>query len=330
MTTALTTYNAPNLPALMAQGEMIVKAGIFGRKFETAAQVVAVMLAGREMGLTPMQAATELYVVNGQVGMSGKVMQALFERGGQQWFRITESSAERVRGIVHLRDGSEHEHILTYAEADNAKWTQNWSNKDGKWTPKSTWRGMPRIMLEWAWKRTAIRKHDPGALLGNVVIEDMPELPTDTAELDALIQLRREELRMLQAQIEALEERATAIQDIEVDEETGEVVETTAAVMQDAASAAQETMQAVFQQQKPPEPHWSDDAAKLDEFKMRACQHYGLNFPTIDAILRDIRQYPTMKDAKAAIETWVDEQQQKPPEPHWSDDAAKRPEGLML
>jgi len=308
MTTALTTYNAPNLPALMEQGEMIVKSGIYGQKFSTAAQVVAVMLAGREMGLTPMQAATELYVVNGQVGMSGKVMVALFERGGRQWLRITESSPQRVKGIVHLRDGSEHEHELTMEEAEAAKWSMAYSKQSGSWQPKPTWRQMPRVMLEWAWKRTAIRKHDPGALLGNVVIDDMPELPTDVSELDALIELRREELRMLQAQIGALEERATAIQDIEVDEETGEVIEATASVVQDGEASP---VQALFQQQKPPEPHWSDDAAKLDEFKLRACQHYGINFPTVDSILKDIRQYATMKEAKAAIEHWVDEQQRE-------------------
>ena len=55
------------------------------RESETGVQdMFAAVLVGREIGIEPMEAINSLYLVNGQISMSGKLMSALVHRAGHQ------------------------------------------------------------------------------------------------------------------------------------------------------------------------------------------------------------------------------------------------------
>jgi len=296
----------PSLPQLMEAAEMVVKSGIFGARYKTAAEVVAVQLVGREIGLTPMQSVRELYVVHGQVSTSAKVMVAQFERGGRQWLRITEANPTEVCGIVHLADGTEEQHSLTRAECDKARWSMDWDSEKKQWRTKHTWEGMPQIMLEWAWKRTAIRTYDSSSLLASIIFEGEETLPADATDARALLALKREQARMLQDQIAALEERAAALSI----EPQGEVID---GEVRDVTDEQPATPQPPVNG-KPPPP-WYTVPATRDEFLTRACEKYGLTFPIVEFIVGNPPRYETMLEAKEAIELYVTEQAAPAQEP---------------
>lgn len=211
----LTTYGGGAIEPLaqtMEKAQAIVDSGLFGDKFEKPAEVLATVLRGRELGLSDMQACTVLYPVNGQISMETKVMEALFKQAGH-WFTILESSPNEVKGIVHLRDGREFEHTLTMAECNKARWSHYYHRNSREWKLKPTYAQMPEVMLTWRWKATAIRKYASEVLLGTLSREEVEDLPADTHEIEAQIELKRQEMRWLQEQVATLKEQKALLED---------------------------------------------------------------------------------------------------------------------
>lgn len=77
----------------MALAEVFVKSGMFP-DLKTQCQAVVKIIAGREYGLTPLQAVTELYMVNGRVAMSAKLIAAAIKKSGKYDYHIEKMDNE--------------------------------------------------------------------------------------------------------------------------------------------------------------------------------------------------------------------------------------------
>jgi len=106
---------------------------------------LAAVLVGKEMGIGPMEAINSLYLVNGQVAMSGKLMSALVHRAGHQ-IRL-DIKDKSVTAHAWRRDPYTKELVdvgsVTFSEADA---------KRAKLNEKDTYKAYPKIM--WAWRAT--------------------------------------------------------------------------------------------------------------------------------------------------------------------------------
>ena len=105
--------------------------------------IFAMLLMGRDLGLTPSQALLQLYVVRGRVAMSAQLMRAMIYRAGHR-IEYVERSSERcvLRGT--RKDGATLEvawDIARAAEVDA-------DEKGQKLADKANWRNYPAAMLD--------------------------------------------------------------------------------------------------------------------------------------------------------------------------------------
>lgn len=77
----------------MALADVFVKSGMFP-DLTTQCQAVVKIIAGREYGLTPLQSVTELYMVNGRIAMSAKLIAAAIKKSGKYDYHIEKMDAE--------------------------------------------------------------------------------------------------------------------------------------------------------------------------------------------------------------------------------------------
>lgn len=136
---------------LMEMARYLVANGL-APKNDSAEAVVAKFMAGRELGLAPMQALVDLYVVNGQVLGDTRVLGSQLRAGGWDYW-YTETSMERASVVLLSPNGREHALTVTYDECHGAGWDQGYGGKE-----KQTWQGGGRaIMLRYRVLSQAIR-----------------------------------------------------------------------------------------------------------------------------------------------------------------------------
>lgn len=123
MSTAMTVRNAA-LPAqsfgeMVQMGEQLVRTGFLPAHLRTGAQVAAVILTGRELGMEPMRAVRSLSLVKGKVIESADSQLARFKAdGGRATFK-TLTETEAVLWLRHP-NGDEHTESFTMQDARNA------------------------------------------------------------------------------------------------------------------------------------------------------------------------------------------------------------------
>lgn len=105
--------------AMVAMGETLVRTGFLPAHLRTGAQVAAVVLTGRELGMEPMRAVRSLALVKGKVIESADSQLARFKAdGGRAQFKAL-SEQEAVLWMRHP-NGDEHTETFTMADARNA------------------------------------------------------------------------------------------------------------------------------------------------------------------------------------------------------------------
>ena len=65
----------------MSLADVFVKSGMFP-DLKTQAQGVVKILAGRELGLAPLESMTNIYIVNGKVALQAKIIASLIKKSG--------------------------------------------------------------------------------------------------------------------------------------------------------------------------------------------------------------------------------------------------------
>ena len=92
--TELATLNmTKELAETMTLGDIFVQSGMF-TDIKSQAQAVVKILAGRELGLSPLESMTNIYIVNGKVALQAKVIAALIKKSGKYDYRIDKQSNE--------------------------------------------------------------------------------------------------------------------------------------------------------------------------------------------------------------------------------------------
>jgi hypothetical protein len=71
----------------MSLGDVFVKSGMFP-DLKSQAQAVVKILAGRELGVSPLQSITDIYIVNGKVATSAKLIASLIKRSGKYDYSV--------------------------------------------------------------------------------------------------------------------------------------------------------------------------------------------------------------------------------------------------
>lgn len=126
----------------MSLAEIFVKSGCFP-DIKSQAQGVVKILAGREYGLTPIQSITELYMVNGRVTMSAKLIAAAIRKSGKYDYHIDKMDNEEcVISFFEVTFGKE----TVRTEIGKSTFTIKDAARAGI-VNKDVWKNYPKQML---------------------------------------------------------------------------------------------------------------------------------------------------------------------------------------
>jgi len=136
MSTALqTTDVAGDLPALFELSKHLVESGFLPDHIRKPGQAVAIILAGRELGMPPMRALRSLMIVKGKVEEGADSQLGRFkEAGGRAIFQRLDDEAA-ILELTHP-NGDPHVEKFTIADAKKAGLTAS-----------PTWQKYPKAML---------------------------------------------------------------------------------------------------------------------------------------------------------------------------------------
>ena len=99
------------------------------KHIKSVPDAVATMIVARELGLAPMSSFPDLMVINGSVGMTSKLMQALILKAGHK-IKVIEMSDKRAALQAYRKFGDEWEDVGTFEfTMDQAK-QANLANKE--------------------------------------------------------------------------------------------------------------------------------------------------------------------------------------------------------
>lgn len=139
---------------MLKQAQVLVKSGLLPQSVKQAETALAIMLAGREMGIPPMQAFRSLYVVNGNVTMSAQHMAAMLIQAGVVY--VVKELTDQACTIAFSRSNGM---ALTYTYTmDDAK--------TAKLTGKDNWQKFAKDMLYNRCMALGARKIAPDVLAG--------------------------------------------------------------------------------------------------------------------------------------------------------------------
>lgn len=157
------------------------------RYAERPFDMFAAMLVGRELGVDTMTSINELYLIDGKVSMSAKLMGSLVMREGHLLKTKLSADGAEVEGLRLMPNGSYMSMgSVVFAEAD-ARVAKLWGT--------GAWKTFPQVMMGWRALSIAARFFFPECLTAVKYIADevgidegeMPPLPNAAfvAELDA-------------------------------------------------------------------------------------------------------------------------------------------------
>lgn len=135
---ALATVNQGDWQLMLDQAKVLVPTGFLPDAIKTPEQAVAVMLKGRELGIPPMYALSNIVVIKGKPTASAELMLALVYRDhGDGAVMIEESTNERC-ALSYKRRSWDKRRAFTFT-VDDAKRAQLLNNP--------TWQKFPAAML---------------------------------------------------------------------------------------------------------------------------------------------------------------------------------------
>jgi len=155
--------------------------------------MLAAILVGRELGIEPMEAINSLFLVNGNVTMTGKLMSALVHRAGHELH--VELSIKGATVTCHRRDPYSHE----LHEVGTVKFMQIDAER-AELMDKPTYKAYPAVMMGWRAVSQACRIYFADVLSGvayvpeevnvdapleAIALDEFAEIEIDGVDLDA-------------------------------------------------------------------------------------------------------------------------------------------------
>lgn len=121
---------------MMKEIASVVFKSTFAKGCTSEQAALTIMLQGRELGLQPMAAIRNIYVIEGKPSLSADLMSALVIQQGHPPIKVVESTPEKCTVIAQRRGGEPYTHTFTIKEADKAGLLN-----------KSNWKSYPASML---------------------------------------------------------------------------------------------------------------------------------------------------------------------------------------
>jgi len=129
----------PEIKTSMAMGKVFAESGMFP-DIKNAAQGYIKIVAGRELGLSPIQSLGAFYFVNGKLGIVSQAMAVLVKKSGKYDYHIVEHN-EQSCTILFLRKTDD-----KISEIGESKFDIKDAAKAGI-VNKDVWRNYPKNML---------------------------------------------------------------------------------------------------------------------------------------------------------------------------------------
>lgn len=131
-------------------GEVFVRSGFFSDARD-ASQAIVKILAGRELGFSPIASMTGVYIVKGKPTLSANMIAARIKASGRYDYRVRKHDATEcaIEFFALLKDKSEllGTSTFTIKEAQENNIDKDWDKETKSWKQKATWRAFPRNML---------------------------------------------------------------------------------------------------------------------------------------------------------------------------------------
>lgn len=154
------------------------------------ADILAVMLAGRELGIGPMASTRMVHIISGQTSIATELKLALAHRAGHEiipWYEgdgycvvhcATHQGAGATGWAMRREDCvTELDEVLAWTIATDIM-VESWGEQRGQKveTPlvaKANWRSYQRDMLFWRAAAQFMRRHCPGLAGGLYTVEEL-------------------------------------------------------------------------------------------------------------------------------------------------------------
>jgi hypothetical protein len=166
--------------AMLASGTNYLPKGV-----TTEEQAQVIMLTGWEIGLPPVAAMQEIYVVNGKPALQGRAMLALLDsRPDLGYYEWGDCDDESATIILHKRTprGTWIERPWTYTRKD--------AERAGLWGKQGPWSNFPHLMLMWRATTMGMRAMFAGLLRG--AAHSPEELGAPVRVIEGVVEVDRE------------------------------------------------------------------------------------------------------------------------------------------
>ena len=144
--------------------------------------ILAVMLAGRELGIGPMASTRMVHVINGQTSIATELKLALAYRAGHQVVALAEGSGWCVVGCADHPEAGCYSWAMTadvkmpdYPGLTGVTIASDIRQGTGRLVDKDVWRAYQRNMLFWRAAGDFMRRHCPGVGGGIYTLEELGE-----------------------------------------------------------------------------------------------------------------------------------------------------------
>lgn len=152
----------------MAIGEVFAKSGMFP-DIKTQAQAVVKIMAGKELGLSPFQAVSGVYMVNGRLALQANVMASLIKKSLKYDYTVDSlTETECAISFYNIeKEGKNPLGVSAYTFKDAAK--AGLVNKDN-------WKNYPKNMLFARALSNGARWYCPDIICGWHTTEEIQDL----------------------------------------------------------------------------------------------------------------------------------------------------------
>lgn len=158
----------------MALGEVFAQSGMFP-DVKTQAQAVVKIMAGKELMLSPFQAMSGIYMVNGKLALQAGVMSSLVKRSNKYDYTVDELTETSCK--ISFYDTTKEEHrplgVSEFTFKDAAK--AGLVNKDN-------WKNYPKNMLFARALSNGARWYCPDVICGWYTAEEMQDIEPEVVD----------------------------------------------------------------------------------------------------------------------------------------------------
>lgn len=162
----------------MAMGEIFAKSGMF-TDIKSATQAVVKIMAGKELGMTPFQSMSSIYIVNGRLSLTSQAMSSLIKKTKKYDYKVVKLDETECSIDFYSSEEKVGNSMFTFKDAVKAGLV----NKD-------VWKSYPKNMLFARALSNGARFYCPDAICGyysKEEIEDLGEeiaIPKTTVSID--------------------------------------------------------------------------------------------------------------------------------------------------